>query len=100
MTDEKTHLTDAEVESLCDAFVAANRAEFMDTDFDLPILRAIESIAAERESIVSDLIPGLRAEAERLRGIGVVSVALWMESEADRLDGVRTPPAGEVRSDG
>lgn len=40
-------LTEAEMESLCDAFVQANRAEFMDTDFDLPILRAIVTLATQ-----------------------------------------------------
>lgn len=39
-----TVLPDAAMESLCDAFVGANRVEFMDSDFDVPILRAIEAL--------------------------------------------------------
>jgi hypothetical protein len=39
-----TVLTDVAMESLCVAFVDANRAEFMDTDFDAPILRAVEAL--------------------------------------------------------
>lgn len=41
-------LTDAELDQINDAFVEANRAEFLDTDFDLPIQRAIERIVIER----------------------------------------------------
>lgn len=41
-------LTDAELEQLCDAFVASSRAEFLDTDLDLPIQNAIERIVVER----------------------------------------------------
>jgi hypothetical protein len=41
-------LTDAELARLCDAFVEANRAELLDTDFDLPIQRAVERIVIER----------------------------------------------------
>ena len=41
-------LTDAELDQINDAFVEANRAEFLDTDFDLPIRGAIESILVER----------------------------------------------------
>lgn len=39
-----TALPDAALGSLCDAFVEANRAEFLDTDFDVPILRAVEAL--------------------------------------------------------
>jgi hypothetical protein len=41
---ENDALTEAIIERLNDAFVEANRAEFMDTDFDLPILRTLVSL--------------------------------------------------------
>ena len=57
-------LTDAEVEALNDSFVAANRAEFLDTDFDLPIQAAVESILTARLATAEAEKEALRAEVD------------------------------------
>lgn len=101
---ESIHLTEAESDALacrCHAGICPLHNEASDGYVEhevTDLLAAVESLVSRRlRSVVGDLIPGLRTEAERLRGIGVISVALWMEAEADRLEHVTTPTQAAPR---